>query len=187
MKHQWGGSHLTSVNSQSSRRGKMYPWTSPKSSAGSGLVQITQRLYFCTTICLDIRESSLWLSSNLPWPSGLTAHTALWDPSWESWLKKETPISELVLDAWCMLWGRWPQKRTEPRRRCSEKPPSEGRQKDLLISQAGKQLCDLLGHILRFTKDSDLLLPLSEPLIYLFIFSAEDLMFELRTKCPISI
>lgn len=53
---------------------------------------------------------------------------------------------------------------------------------DLFIRQAAKQFCELLGQILRFTKDSDLVLDLSETLT--FFFPVEGLMLELCTKYP---
>lgn len=190
MKHQWGGSliwPLLTANCQ--EEAKCIHGLLPSHLLEVAWCEFTQRLCFCTNICLDIRESLLGLSSNLPWPSGLAAPTALWDPSWESWLRKETPISELVLNARCLLWGRWPPP---PRKGQSL---GEGAQKSLQVKggrtfSSPKQVNSSVTYLDKFwgfTKDSDLLLHLSEPLICLFIFSVEDLMFELGTKCLISI
>lgn len=61
---------------------------------------------------------------------------------------------------------------------------SEGSEaEDVFLFQAWTQFSDLLGQVRRSTRDSDSLVDLPATLN----FRAEDLMFELCTKGPISI
>lgn len=106
----------------------MYLCTFPKSSTRVSFVENTHIFYFCTK--LDLRESPRWLSSHLPWPTGLATYTSLCGiPAKRADSGRNRPINEL---AGYIPQDRWTRKGQSLGRRCLAKSLSGRKQRTCL-------------------------------------------------------